>query len=217
MYEHPKIDRDKITPSEALNLLIEGNQRFINNIKRQHDMLSVRDEIKDKQHPFASILGCSDSRTTVELIFDQNLGDLFSVRLAGNIASKEAIGSLEFSCTKLGSKVIVVMGHSNCGAIKAACDKYEGGNVGEIIKLIKPAVESEKSITNKDHRDSKNELFVEKVCFLNVQRQIEVILKHSPIINQMVEDKKIGIVGGVYSLSSGLFEIDIDNSNLSQL
>tara|TARA_B100000795_G_scaffold259363_1_gene234283 strand:+ start:23 stop:676 length:654 start_codon:yes stop_codon:yes gene_type:complete len=217
MYKHPKIDRDKITPSEALNLLIEGNQRFINNIKRQHDMLSVRDEIKDKQHPFASILGCSDSRTTVELIFDQNLGDLFSVRLAGNIASKEAIGSLEFSCTKLGSKVIVVMGHSNCGAIKAACDKYEGGNVGEIIKLIKPAVESEKSITNKDHRDSKNELFVEKVCFLNVQRQIEVILKHSPIINQMVEDKKIGIVGGVYSLSSGLFEIDIDNSNLSQL
>mgnify|MGYP000601408781 CR=1 FL=1 len=217
MYKHPKIDRDKITPSEALDLLIEGNQRFINNVKRQHDMLSVRDEIKDKQHPFASILGCSDSRTTVELIFDQNLGDLFSVRLAGNIASKEAIGSLEFSCTKLGSKVIVVMGHSNCGAIKAACDKYEGGNVGEIIKLIKPAVESEKSITNKDHRDSKNELFVEKVCFLNVQRQIEVILKHSPIINQMVEDKKIGIVGGVYSLSSGLFEIDIDNSNLSQL
>jgi carbonic anhydrase len=217
MYKHPKIDRDKITPSEALNLLIEGNQRFINNVKRQHDMLSVRDEIKDKQHPFASILGCSDSRTTVELIFDQNLGDLFSVRLAGNIASKEAIGSLEFSCTQLGSKVIVVMGHSNCGAIKAACDKYEGGNIGEIIKLIKPAVETEKSITNKDHRDSKNELFVEKVCFLNVQRQIEAILEHSPIINQMVKDKKIGIVGGVYSLSSGLFEIDIDNSNLSKL
>ena len=109
------------------------------------------------------------------------------------------------------------MGHSNCGAIKAACDKYEGGNIGEIIKLIKPAVESEKSINNKDHRDSQNELFVEKVCFLNVQRQIEVILKHSPIINQMVKDKKIGIVGGVYSLSSGLFEIDKENSILLEL
>ena len=217
MHKHPKITQDKITPKEALDLLIEGNRRFIDNVKRQHDMLSVRDEIKDKQHPFASILGCSDSRTTVELIFDQNLGDLFSVRLAGNVASKEAIGSLEFSCTQLGSKVIVVMGHSNCGAIKAACDAYEGGNIGEIIKLIKPAVESEKSINNKDHRDSQNELFVEKVCFLNVQRQIEVILKHSSIINQMVKDKKIGIVGGVYSLSSGLFEIDKENSILLEL
>jgi len=214
MYKHPKIDRDEITPGAALDLLVEGNQRFINNVKRQHDMLSVRDEIKDKQHPFASILGCSDSRTSVELIFDQNLGDLFSVRLAGNIASKEAIASLEFSCKQLGSKVIVVMGHSNCGAIKAACDKYKGGNIGEIIKLIEPAVEAEESITHKDQRDSENELFVEKVCFLNVQKQIERILHLSPIIDQMVKDEKITIIGGVYSLSSGLFEIDSKNSIL---
>ena len=96
MYKHPKINRDNVTPREALDILIEGNQRFIDNVKRQHDMLNIRDEIKDKQHPFASILGCSDSRTTVELIFDQNLGDLFSVRLAGNIASRKAIGSLNF-------------------------------------------------------------------------------------------------------------------------
>ena len=211
MYEHPKIDRDKITPSEALDLLIEGNQRFINNVKRQHDMLSVRDEIKDKQHPFASILGCSDSRTTVELIFDQNLGDLFSVRLAGNIASREAIGSLEFSCNQLGSKVIIVMGHSNCGAVKAACDEYKGGNVGEIVKLIKPAVEAERSIIDQDQRNSQNDLFVEKVCFLNVRKQIERILHLSPIINEMVNDKKIAIIGGVYSLSSGLFVIDSEN------
>ena len=211
MYKHPKIDRDKITPSEALDLLIEGNQRFINNVKRQHDMLSVRDEIKDKQHPFASILGCSDSRTTVELIFDQNLGDLFSVRLAGNIASREAIGSLEFSCKQLGSKVIVVMGHSNCGAVKAACDEYKGGNVGEIIKLIEPAVEAESSISDQDQRNSQNDLFVEKVCFLNVRKQIERILHLSPIINEMVNNKKIAIIGGVYSLSSGLFVIDSEN------
>tara|TARA_B100000780_G_scaffold262590_1_gene215853 strand:- start:84 stop:719 length:636 start_codon:yes stop_codon:yes gene_type:complete len=211
MYKHPKIDRDKITPSEALDLLIEGNQRFINNVKRQHDMLSVRDEIKDKQHPFASILGCSDSRTTVELIFDQNLGDLFSVRLAGNIASREAIGSLEFSCNQLGSKVIIVMGHSNCGAVKAACDEYKGGNVGEIVKLIKPAVEAERSIIDQDQRNSQNDLFVEKVCFLNIKKQIERILHLSPIINEMVNDKKIAIIGGVYSLSSGLFVIDSEN------
>ena len=211
MYKHPKIDRDKITPSEALDLLIEGNQRFINNVKRQHDMLSVRDEIKDNQHPVASILGCSDSRTTVELIFDQNLGDLFSVRLAGNIASREAIGSLEFSCNQLGSKVIIVMGHSNCGAVKAACDEYKGGNVGEIVKLIKPAVEAERSIIDQDQRNSQNDLFVEKVCFLNIKKQIERILHLSPIINEMVNDKKIAIIGGVYSLSSGLFVIDSEN------
>jgi|TARA_B110000967_G_scaffold8006_1_gene8049 carbonic anhydrase len=211
MHKHPKINRDKITPREALDLLIEGNQRFIDNAKSQYNMKSIREELKDKQQPIASILGCSDSRTSAELIFDQNLGDLFSVRLAGNIASKEAIGSLEFSCTQLGSKVIVVMGHSNCGAIKAACDEYSGGNIGEIIKLIEPAVNLEKTIT--EQRDSGNELYVEKVCFLNVQKQIERILQLSPVIDQMVKDKKIGIIGGVYNLSSGIFKIGSEGSS----
>jgi carbonic anhydrase len=212
MHKHPKINRDKITPREALDLLIEGNQRFIDNAKSQYNMKSIREELKDKQQPIASILGCSDSRTSAELIFDQNLGDLFSVRLAGNVASKEAIGSLEFSCTQLGSKVIVVMGHSNCGAIKAACDEYSGGNIGEIIKLIEPAVNLEKTIT--EQRDSGNELYVEKVCFLNVQKQIERILKLSPVIDQMVKDKKIEIIGGVYNLSSGIFKIVSESSSL---
>ena len=211
MKESPKINRVNITPKETLNLLIEGNQRFIDNAKRQYNMKSIREELKDKQQPIASILGCSDSRTSAELIFDQNLGDLFSVRLAGNIASKEAIGSLEFSCTQLGSKVIVVMGHSNCGAIKAACDEYSGGNIGEIIKLIEPAVNLEKTIT--EQRDSGNELYVEKVCFLNVQKQIERILQLSPVIDQMVKDKKIGIIGGVYNLSSGIFKIGSEGSS----
>lgn len=211
MHKHPKINRDKITPREALDLLIEGNQRFIDNAKSQYNMESIREELKDKQQPIASILGCSDSRTSAELIFDQNLGDLFSVRLAGNVASKEAIGSLEFSCTQLDSKVIVVMGHSNCGAIKAACDEYSGGNIGEIIKLIEPAVNLEKTIT--EQRDSGNELYVEKVCFLNVQKQIERILQLSPVIDQMVKDKKIGIIGGVYNLSSGIFKIGSEGSS----
>jgi carbonic anhydrase len=211
MHKHPKINRDKITPREALDLLIEGNQRFIDNAKSQYNMKSIREELKDKQQPIASILGCSDSRTSAELIFDQNLGDLFSVRLAGNVASKEVIGSLEFSCTQLGSKVIVVMGHSNCGAIKAACDEYSGGNIGEIIKLIEPAVNLEKTIT--EQRDSGNELYVEKVCFLNVQKQIERILQLSPVIDQMVKDKKIGIIGGVYNLSSGIFKIGSEGSS----
>ena len=206
MYRHPDIDRDHLTPRQALDILIEGNQRFKNNVLREHDMLRVRDETVDKQHPFASVLSCSDSRTTVELIFDQNLGDIFSVRLAGNIASIKAIGSLEFSCKYLGSKLVVVMGHSSCGAIKAACDHYKGGNIGEIIELIDPAVLLEKTITDK--RDSSNDTFVERVCFHNVEVQMERILKRSPLLTEMIEKKEIGLVGAVYNLASGEVEFD---------
>jgi carbonic anhydrase len=206
MYRHPEIDRDHLTPRQALDVLIEGNQRFKNNVLREHDMLRVRDETVDKQHPFASVLSCSDSRTTVELIFDQNLGDIFSVRLAGNIASIKAIGSLEFSCKYLGSKLVVVMGHSSCGAIKAACDHYKGGNIGEIIELIDPAVLLEKTITDK--RDSSNDAFVERVCFHNVEVQMERILKRSPLLTEMIEKKEIGLIGAVYNLASGEVEFD---------
>jgi carbonic anhydrase len=206
MYRHPEIDRDHLTPRQALDILIEGNQRFKNNVLRERDMLRVRDESVDKQHPFASVLSCSDSRTTVELIFDQNLGDIFSVRLAGNIASIKAIGSLEFSCKYLGSKLVVVMGHTNCGAIKAACDHYKGGNIGEIIELIDPAVLLEKTIT--DHRDSSNDAFVERVCFHNVEVQMDRILKRSPLLTDMIEKKEIGLVGAVYNLASGEVEFD---------
>jgi carbonic anhydrase len=206
MYRHPLENRENLTPRQALDILIEGNERFKNNVQREHDMLSVRDVIKEKQHPFASVLGCSDSRTTVELIFDQNLGDIFSVRLAGNIASIKAIGSLEFSCKYLGSKLVVVMGHSNCGAIKAACDHYKGGNIGEIIELIDPAVALEKKIT--DERDSSNDAFVERVCFHNVEVQMERILKRSPLLTEMIEKKEIGLVGAVYNLATGEVEFD---------
>jgi len=206
MYRHPEIDRDHLTPRQALDILIEGNQRFKNNVLREHDMLRVRDETVDKQHPFASVLSCSDSRTTVELIFDQNLGDIFSVRLAGNIASIKAIGSLEFSCKYLGSKLVIVMGHSSCGAIKAACDHYKGGNIGEIIELIDPAVALEKTITDK--RDSSNDAFVERVCFHNVEVQMERILKRSPLLTDMIEKKEIGLIGAVYNLASGEVEFD---------
>ena len=216
MYKHPNLDRDLITPKQALDILIEGNERFINNVRVQHDMLNVRDEIKDKQHPFASVLGCSDSRTTVELIFDQNLGDIFSVRLAGNIASRKAIGSLEFSTEYLVSKIIVVMGHSNCGAVKAACDNFHGGNIGEIVHLISPAVEEETTITQKDQRNSSNNDFVEKVCFLNVQEQIKRILRYSRIIKNQVQEGKVGLVGGVYDLASGKVIFDVDNSILKK-
>jgi len=202
MYKHPLIDRDKMTPREALDILIEGNQRFINNYQSDKDFQSLVQITKDKQHPFASILSCSDSRAPTELLFDQALGDVFSVRLAGNIASDKAIGSLEFSSKYLGSKLIVVMGHTSCGAVKAACDDFKDGHIGEIINLIKPSIRHEKTIAVSE-RNSKNPAFVEKVNELNVRHQIETIIRQSDIVDEMIENKQIAIVGAIYDLANG--------------
>jgi carbonic anhydrase len=201
MYKHPLLDRDKMSPHEALDILIEGNQRFINNQTSPKDFQSLIEITKDKQHPFTSFLSCSDSRAPVELLFDQALGDVFSVRLAGNIASDKGIGSLEFASKYLGSKLIVVLGHTSCGAVKAACDNFREGHIGEIINHIRPAVRKEKTVL--ENRDSNNEDFVAKVCELNVKTQIKQILHSSDIIEDLLSEKKIGLVGAIYDISSG--------------
>ena len=202
MYTHPKIDRNKVLPRQALDILIEGNHRFVNNRSALREYSNIVDMTKLEPHPFASFLSCSDSRAPVELLFDQALGDIFSVRLAGNIASDKAVGSLEFSSKYLGSKLIVVMGHSSCGAVKAACDDFREGHIGEIINLIKPSIRHEKTITHE--RNSKNEAFVEKICTLNVKYQIDQIVRMSDIIEDMLNSHSIGIVGGVYDLKTGV-------------
>ena len=204
MYKHPLLDRDKISPQQALDILVEGNYRFANNLIGNKDMQSLVEATKNKQHPFASFLSCSDSRAPVELLFDQALGDIFSVRLAGNIASDKCIGSLEFSTKYLGSKLIVVMGHSSCGAVKAACDDFKDGHIGEIVNMIKPAIRHEKTVL--DDRSSKNEVFVHKICELNVRYQIDQIIRTSDIVQDMITAKQIGVVGGVYNLNTGEVE-----------
>lgn len=202
MYKHPLIERDKITPSEALDFLIEGNRRFKNNISMNKDLLQVVNITRDQQHPFAAILSCSDSRTATELIFDQNLGDIFSVRLAGNIASNKAIGSLEYACRYLGSQLVVVLGHTKCGAVKAACDHFKGGHIGEITSLIAPAVARDD--IHKDDRNSGNAPFVDHVCELNVKLQMQRILQRSEILQTLLRDQRIGLVGGVYDLETAV-------------
>jgi len=210
LYKHPLLDRDKITPREALNILIEGNERFTKNLSLHRDLLSIVNITKDKQHPFAAILGCSDSRTSSEIIFDQGLGDIFSVRLAGNIASPFAIGSLEFSSKYLGSKLIVVLGHTGCGAVMAACDHYTGGHIGEILKHIEPAVEREQS---KDVEKNSSDLeFVGRVCQSNVELQIQAILDGSETLTKLLEIKQIGIAAAVYDVSSGFVTFDHSKS-----
>ncbi|SDK36700.1 carbonic anhydrase [Methylophilus rhizosphaerae] len=203
MYKHPLLDRDKMTPREALDILIEGNRRFASDREEDKDFRSLIQITKDKQHPFASTLSCSDSRAPVELLFDQALGDIFSVRLAGNIASDKGIGSLEFGCKYLHSKLIVVMGHTSCGAVKAACDDFKDGHIGEIINLIKPSIRHEKTVTDPAQRNSGNPDFVGKICALNVNYQIETIIRCSDIIDDMLQSRQIGIVGAIYDVSTG--------------
>jgi carbonic anhydrase len=203
MYKHPLLDRDKMTAREALEILVEGNHRFTSDLEQDKDFKSLIQITKDKQHPFASFLSCSDSRAPVELLFDQALGDVFSVRLAGNIASDKAIGSLEFASKYLGSKLIVVMGHTSCGAVKAACDDFKDGHIGEIINLIKPSIRHEKTVSDPSQRNSKNGDFVEKICALNVKYQIDTIIRCSDIVDDMLQSKQIGIVGAVYDISNG--------------
>jgi len=192
------IDRDNLSPNDALDLLVQGNKRFIENKQQDKNLTQMREALIDNQQPFAAVLGCSDSRTAPETIFDQSLGDIFTVRLAGNVACRKAIGSLEYSCKYLGSKIIVVMGHANCGAVKAACDNFEEGNITEIIKLLQPAV-SEETTTPDPERNSKNTEFVANVCFLNVKQQIQNIINQSDILKKMLDKKQIGIIGGVYN------------------
>ncbi len=198
MYKHPLANREKMTPREAFDILVEGNHRFVNDLTEPKNHRDLAIITKNSQHPFAGVLSCSDSRAPTEFIFDQALGDIFSVRLAGNIASNKAIGSLEFTCKHLDSKLIVVLGHTGCGAITAACDNFEEGHIGEIVGLIKPAVSLETTVQH--NRNSENADFLAKVCKLNVDIQIRRMLSESKILSELLEQKKIGLVGGIYDL-----------------
>ena len=190
-----------ITPTMALNLLKDGNKRFVNNLKINRNLLQQANDTSDGQHPFAVILSCIDSRTSAELIFDQGLGDIFSARIAGNIVNEDILGSMEFGCKVAGAKAIVVLGHKKCGAIKGACDNVALGNLTGLIEKIKPAVDQETTTT--ENRTSSNAKFVENVAELNVSLSVKNILLKSPIIAEMVKNEEITIVGGVQDISSG--------------
>ena len=193
--------QDAITPSMALDLLKEGNKRFINNLRINRNLLQQANDTSDGQHPFAVILSCIDSRTSAELIFDQGLGDVFSVRIAGNIINEDILGCMEFGCKVAGSKIIVVLGHTKCGAIKGACDHVEMGNLTALLNKIRPAVDDEQ--TTKENRNSTNGEFVEKVGDINVRRSVKSIMERSTILKEMIENGEIGIVGGTHDIATG--------------
>lgn len=190
-----------ITPSIALNLLIEGNRRFINNLKVNRNLLQQANETSDGQHPFAVILSCIDSRTSAELIFDQGLGDIFSARVAGNIVNEDILGSMEFACKVAGSKIIIVLGHTKCGAVKGACDHVEMGNLTALLSKIRPAVDDE--ISTKENRTSDNSDFVENVSAINVKRMVKAIMERSPLLKEMILNGEVGIAGGIHDITTG--------------
>ena len=198
--------QSQIIPRKALEILQNGNSRFVNNLKANRNLLEQVNETSEGQWPFAIVLSCIDSRTSAELIFDQGLGDIFSVRIAGNIVNTDILGSMEFACKVAGSKLIVVLGHTKCGAVKGACDHVEMGNLTELLSKLQPAVYAERETQDNDKRNSKNPAFVENVSAINVKRTVKSIIERSFIIEQMVEKGEIGVVGAMYNIDTGNVE-----------
>lgn len=192
MKTHTKEFQDNLTPSDAIVVLKEGNNRFVNNLKTQRNHLDLVNETSEGQHPFAVILSCIDSRVPAELVFDQGLGDIFSARVAGNIVNEDLLGSMEYGCKVAGSKLIVVMGHTKCGAVTSACQGIELGNITPLLAKIKPAVEAASNIKD-----------VDDVAKLNVELTIDRIRKESTILKEMEMNNEIAIVGAMYSVENG--------------
>ena len=193
-----------MTPEMAINILKEGNERFVSNLKFNRNLLQQVNETRDGQWPFAVVLSCIDSRTSAELVFDQGLGDIFSVRIAGNIVNEDILGSMEFACKVAGSKFIVVLGHTKCGAVKGACDHVELGNLTTLLAKLQPAVSCETQTTL--NRNSSNAVFVENVAKINVEEAVGEIQAKSPILKEMIDKGEIGICGAMYNVETGRVE-----------
>jgi carbonic anhydrase len=200
MRKHSKEFLENLTPYQGYELLKEGNKRFISNLNADHDHLEVINQTREGQYPFAVILSCMDSRTSVELIFDQGLGDLFSIRVAGNIVNNDIIGSIEYAVKYVGTKVLMVLGHTACGAIKSAKQGVQDGHITELLNHIQPA------ISRAMLKDEAEHTFNDNVAYANVENSLEQILSRSATIKEMFTKGQIGIVGGVYNIESG--EVD---------
>lgn len=200
MRKHSKEFLQNLTPYQGYEILVEGNKRFINNLNTNHDHLEMINETREGQYPFAVILSCMDSRTSVELIFDQGLGDLFSIRVAGNIVNDDILASIEYAIKYVGSKVLMVLGHTECGAIKSAKQGVKDGHITALLDRIQPSISKAMLKEGDDH------LFNDYVSYANVENSLEEILNRSSIVKEMFAKGEIGIVGGVYNIETG--EVD---------
>ncbi len=201
MRTHTRETQASMTPDRALEFLMAGNGRFTDNLRAHRDLLAQVNETRSGQFPFATILSCIDSRTSAELIFDQGLGDVFSIRIAGNVINDDILGSMEFACKVAGSKLVVVLGHSECGAIKGACDHVQLGNLSTLLNKIEPSVYFER--TEVSDRTSKNGVFVQRVAEIQVRRSVEAIVERSVVLREMIERGQVGLIGAMYDVGSG--------------
>ncbi len=203
MKAHTKETQAEITPDIAIQLLKEGNNRFVKNSKADRDLLEQVSDTSGGQYPFATVLSCIDSRVSAELIFDQGVGDIFSARVAGNIVNEDLLGSIEFACKLAGTKVLVILGHTACGAVKGACDDAKLGNLTILLDKIKPAVDAVAEPSDASLRNSKNIDFVNEVAAKNIELTIENTRKMSPVLKEMEDSGDIKIVGAMYDISTG--------------
>jgi len=203
MKAHTKETQATMTPERSLQELKDGNTRFLNNKKASRDLLEQVGDTSTGQFPFATILSCIDSRVSSELIFDQGVGDIFSVRIAGNFVNKDILGSMEFACKLAGTSLVVVLGHTSCGAVKGACDDAKLGNLTGMLDKIKPAVNAVTSPEDSNLRNSGNIEFVNDVAKKNVELTIENIREESPVLNAMEAVGEIKIIGGMYDIKTG--------------
>lgn len=203
MKAHNRETQATMTPEKSLEYLKEGNLRFQNNLKANRNLLEQVNDTSDGQFPFATILSCIDSRVSAELVFDQGLGDIFSIRIAGNFINRDILGSMEFACKLAGTKLIVVLGHTSCGAVKGACDDAKLGNLTYMLSKIKPAVNAVSEPKDVSLRNSKNAEFVDSVSAKNVELAIDRIHAESPILSEMEENGEIMIIGAMYNINTG--------------
>jgi carbonic anhydrase len=189
-----------LTPKKAYQILEEGNRRFVSNLRFNRNLLQQVNETSDGQYPFAIVLSCIDSRTSAELVFDQGLGDIFSARIAGNVLNEDILGSMEFACKVAGSKLIVVLGHSKCGAIKGACSHVQMGHLTGLLSKVAPAMHA---VEQRDGASVSPDDAVELVAVENVRCQLRAILDRSPILDALYKEGSIGLVGGMYSVETG--------------
>ena len=203
MYTHTKETQSKMTPESSLQNLREGNKRFQENVRLSRNLVQQVRETASGQYPYATVLSCIDSRVSSELIFDQGMGDLFSIRIAGNFVNEDILGSMEFACKLAGTKLVVVLGHTACGAVKGACDHARLGNLTTLINKIEPAVAAVSEPADESLRNSKNIDFVNQVAEKNVMMTIENIRDQSPVLAEMEANHEIKIIGGMYNISNG--------------
>lgn len=203
MKAHTKETQAAISPQDAIDILKEGNSRFVHNKKVDRDLLEQVSDTSSGQYPFATILSCIDSRVSAELIFDQGVGDIFSARVAGNIVNEDLLGSMEFACKLAGTKLILVLGHTSCGAVKGAVDNAKMGNLTALLSKIQPAVSAIADPADPAERNSKNSEFVDRVAEKNVRLTMDNIRQRSDVLREMEDEGSIKIVGGMYDIHSG--------------